>query len=133
MKNIFFLLALCFFSFTAISNGIQDNQRATPPDVACLDIDIGIVSPAISAQVINVDVDLPYDAMIPVMAVDIGDKCTYVLTEAIIKPPGTLATIQATCNNYNENARDWVTHRYSLSVKTNFLLHNFTRTPTAFD
>jgi hypothetical protein len=134
MKRLIFLLAICLIGFVGMSNGVQDEQRAAQPDaVSFYQQTLTLIShPAIGVNAVTVIVDLPFNAIVPELAVDLADYGAYVLSEAVIKPPGTPANFQATNNRYNENARDWVTHRSFLCEKTSFLLMNFVMSPNAF-
>ena len=133
MKRLIFLLALITFGFAGMSMGNMNNLQAAPPDVVCINNDIGTNSPAIHVTSVVVVVDAPFIAIVPMLAVDLAYESAYIEREAVIKPPGTLTNNQAKSNILYCNARDWVTHRSNLSERISFMLTNFLTTPTAFD
>lgn len=134
MKQFIYMLVFCLIGFTGMSKGVETEKQLRPPELGCIDFDIGINSLAIESQVFIVDYCLPLIAVVPELAVNFADCSTYVLPEAVIKPPGTLAEIQeTTTKSYFKSARDWVTHRSHLSKKTTFLLNNYVISPNEFD
>lgn len=139
MKQLICMLVFCLIGFTGMSKGVETEKQLSPPEFSCDDLDVGTVvsisnTTMHATTMLLLDYRLSLTAIVPELAVNLADVCTYVLPEAVIKPPGTLANIQATPNSYNDNnARDWVTHRTHLNMKTNFMLNNFIVTPTAFD
>ncbi len=133
MKRLIFLLVLCLIGFAGMSVGIEVEKQLKPPELNCVDADIGMISVAIHNPVFVVNFILTQIAIVPEMAVSSGIGSAYVLPEAVIKPPGTLTNFQATNKNLINNARDWLIHRDHLSKRISFMLWNYLDSPNAFD
>lgn len=135
MKRLIFLLVLCLIGFAGMSVGIEVEKQLKPPELNCVDLDIGmwLREPQPPVPVFVVNTILTQIAIVPEMAVSFVIGSAYVVPEAVIKPPGTLTSFQATNKNLINNARDWLIHRDHLSKTISFMLWNYLDSPNAFD
>lgn len=134
MKRFIFL-ALISIGIAGIASAETDARQVTKPEVSCLTTNNQFhISNAVVADVLVYVTSIPECATVPVLVFDVTSKCTGFVWH-IIKPP-ELSSVNLQANHNSKffiTSRDWLTHRYHLEMKTNFLYTSVTRYPQLFD